>query len=276
MAESENLLLRESHFQFGKNWARYAEGVGESQIQEATAALQKLVGVSLVGKTFVDIGCGSGIHALAAVRLGAASVLATDIDPDSVATTRRMLSTHAAGGRWEVSEVSVFDLKAETAGRFDVVYSWGVLHHTGDLNRALRCAGALVADGGIFALALYRRSVCCPLWKIEKRWYAHAGIRTQNVARAAYKRLYQLGLTITGNSFRKYLSEYNAKRGMDFDCDVHDWLGGWPYESISAAEVDETLGSLGFERRLMFGSEGVGFGAVAVGCNEYVYARLIG
>jgi SAM-dependent methyltransferase len=238
--------------------------------------LQRLVGASLVGKTFLDIGCGSGIHALAAVRLGAAAVLATDIDPDSVATARRMLSTHAAGGRWEVREVSVFDLKAEALGHFDVVYSWGVLHHTGDLDRALRCAGALVADGGMFVVALYRRSVCCPLWKIEKRWYAHAGTRAQSLARGAYTRLYRLGLAITGRSFRKYLSEYNSKRGMDFDCDVHDWLGGWPYESITAAGVDELLGSLRFERRRMFGPEGVGLGAVAVGCNEYVYGRLTG
>jgi 2-polyprenyl-6-hydroxyphenyl methylase/3-demethylubiquinone-9 3-methyltransferase len=70
--------------------------------------------------------------------------------------------------------------------------------------------------------------------------------------------------------------EYNTKRGMDFDCDVHDWLGGWPYESISAAEVDAALRSLGFERRQMFGRVGVSLGALAVGCNEYVYGRLTG
>jgi 2-polyprenyl-6-hydroxyphenyl methylase/3-demethylubiquinone-9 3-methyltransferase len=276
MAKSDNLLLQESHFQFGKNWARYAEGVGEAQIQEATRALQRLVGADLVGKTFLDIGCGSGIHALAAIRLGASSVLATDIDPDSVATARQMLSTHAPRSSWEVREVSVFDLGEQVKRDFDVVYSWGVLHHTGDMDRAVRSAAARVAERGMLVLALYRRSLFCPLWKVEKRWYAHAGARAQDLTRAAYTRLYQLGVMLTGRSFRRYLGQYNAKRGMDFDCDVHDWLGGWPYESISADEADALLGSLGFERRLMFGAEGVGLGAVAVGCNEYVYARPVG
>ena len=268
MTDSQNLLLRESHFAFGENWARYATSVGQAQIQEATAALRKLVGDGLHGKTFLDIGCGSGIHALAAITLGASAVLAVDIDPDSAATARRMLETHAPGARWRVREVSVFDLEPATAGLFDVVYSWGVLHHTGDLHRALRSGAALVSEGGTFVFALYRKTACCSLWKLEKRWYANSGTRAQNFARALYKAVYRLALTVKGRSFQKYVRDYSTKRGMEFHYDVHDWLGGWPYESISAAEVDEVLRSLGFERRRMFGLEHTSLGVLGAGCNE--------
>jgi SAM-dependent methyltransferase len=273
MSESQNLLLRESHFAFGKNWARYASGVGLAQIEEATAALQKLVGDSLQGKRFLDIGCGSGIHALAALRLGATTVVAVDLDADSVATARSLLETHAPAGRWQVHELTVFELEPAKVGVFDVVYSWGVLHHTGDLQRALRCGAALVDHGGTFVFALYRKTACCGLWRLEKRWYASSGARAQGFARALYTGVYRLALTICGRSYSDYVANYCTKRGMDFHRDVHDWLGGWPYESISAAAVDELLRGLGFVRQRMFGRGNMSLGALGVGCNEYVYTR---
>jgi 2-polyprenyl-3-methyl-5-hydroxy-6-metoxy-1,4-benzoquinol methylase len=272
MTESQDLLSRESHFAFGENWSRYAASVGEAQINEAIAGLRRLVD-SLRGKRFLDIGCGSGIHALAALRLGAAEVVAVDLDPHSVATTRRMLQTHAAAERWQVREISVFDLRPATFGCFDVVYSWGVLHHTGDLQRALRCAAALVDHDGIFAIALYRESACCGLWKLEKRWYAHSGLRAQRIAQFVYMVGFRAALMLRGRSFRTYVREYKSQRGMSFYIDVHDWLGGWPYESLSASAVDTELRSLGFERRRMFGLESKRLGIAGTGCNEYVYAR---
>ena len=272
--KSQNLLLRESHYAFGENWARFAAGVDARHIEEATLALQHLLGDGLRGKTFLDIGCGSGIHALAAIRLGAAAVLAVDLDADSVATARRMLEAHAPGGAWQVREISVFDLEASNVGTFDVVYSWGVLHHTGALERAMRAAAARVAPGGTFALALYRKTLCCGLWKLEKRWYAHSGPTAQRLARAFYTLLYRCALLITGRSFAAYVQSYRAKRGMDFYRDVDDWLGGWPYESISAAEVQELLHTLGFERGQVFGSEHTSLGLLGAGCNEYVYRRV--
>ncbi|MFX8620485.1 50S ribosomal protein L11 methyltransferase, partial [Acinetobacter baumannii] len=44
------------------------------------------------GRSFLDIGCGSGLHALAAMRLGVARVVGVDIDPNSAATARHVLS----------------------------------------------------------------------------------------------------------------------------------------------------------------------------------------
>ena len=165
MSKSVDLLDQKSHFAFGKNWASYAKLVTDAQLDAAISCLRRLAGGDLAGKRFLDIGCGSGVHALAALRLGAREVVALDIDPDSVATTRRcyrQMRADSHGQRWKGV---CFELPADSLGLFDVVYSWGVLHHTGDMYRALRAAAALVAPNGQFLFALYRRTRLCWFWK---------------------------------------------------------------------------------------------------------------
>lgn len=261
-------------FAFGKNWASYAKLVTQQQIDEAILGLRRLVGDDLSGKRFLDIGCGSGIHSLAALRLGAAEVVAVDVDPDSVATTRDMLETHAPGGSWKVLERSVFDLDFSSTGKFDVVYSWGVLHHTGDMYRALRIAATLVAPSGEFAFALYHRTRLCWFWKIEKKWYSTAGPRGQAIARSIFIGLFRVVFpVINRRSFRDYVANYVSARGMDFFHDVHDWMGGWPYESISPDEVTRLMGQLGMrEVRTLARTRRRTSGVFGSGCDEYVYA----
>src|SRR5437868_2113850 len=133
MTKSAALLDQKSHFAFGKNWASYAKLITDVQLDEAISCLRRLAGGDLHGKRFLDIGCGSGLHSLAALRLGASEVVALDIDGDSVATTRRLLQSNASGRPWSAMEASVFQLQPNSIGPFDVVYSWGVLHHTGDM-----------------------------------------------------------------------------------------------------------------------------------------------
>jgi SAM-dependent methyltransferase len=270
MAESTDLLRQESHFAFGKNWASYATLVTETQIAEAVAGLRKLVGDDLTGKRFLDIGCGSGLHSLAALRLGAAEVMSLDIDPDSVATTRKMLEIHAPGKAWQVAQRSVFDLDAASMGQFDMVYSWGVLHHTGDMYRAVRTAASLVAPGGQFVFALYRHTHMCWFWKLEKRWYTKAGASVQKFAQSIYVALFRLA---KGQGFKGYVDNYRSNRGMDFYHDVHDWMGGWPYESISPAQVKQFMQQLGMSEVRAFAYKGTPSGIFGSGCDEYVYAR---
>ena len=168
----------ESRFAFGDNWASYAKLVGEEQIESARQGLLKLLpAASFEGRSFLDIGCGSGLHALAAARLGVRHVLAIDLDQKSVATTEALLARHAGSVPWTVRRADVFDLQPRQHGRYDIVYSWGVLHHTGDVTEALGKAAALVAPGGHFAFALYRPTRLDRLWVAEKRWYAKAGPR---------------------------------------------------------------------------------------------------
>jgi len=276
----ESLLNAESHFAFGENWASYARGIGAAQIADAESGLRRLLGDEpLTGKRFLDIGCGSGLHALAALRLGASEVVAVDIDPASVATSRAVLAKHAPGTRYAVKHASVFELDSASWGQFDVVYSWGVLHHTGNLDRALRSAAALVAPGGLFVFALYRRTLSCGIWKLEKRWYAHAGPGTQKMLRIMYLTLFRAGLRVTGRRFEDYVSGYRI-RGMDFHHDVHDWLGGFPYESISPRDVERKMTELAlaqvrtFTRQGWFGRLfGIDHGVFGSGCDEYIYSR---
>jgi SAM-dependent methyltransferase len=274
MTESSHLLEQTSHFAFGKNWESYAELVTDLQVEKAITSLRRLVGGDLTGKRFLDIGCGSGLHALAALRLGAKEVVALDIDPDSVTTTRKLLTKHAAGGRWSTQQVSVFDLQPDSTGSYDVVYSWGVLHHTGDLYRALRSAAGLVVPGGRFVFALYSRTFLCWFWKLEKRWYSAASPIAQERARSIYLGLYRVLYPIRHrDSFSEYVANYSQMRGMDFYHDVHDWLGGWPYESISPAETERFMHRLGMRQIRAHVRKRKTLGLLGSGCDEYVYER---
>ena len=153
------------------------------------------------------------------------------------------------------------------------MYSWGVLHHTGDLSGALRAAAAAVAPGGLLVVALYRKTPLCWLWKLEKRFYAHAAPRTQRLLRASYIALYKLASRVIGRNFQQHVAEYQSNRGMDFAHDVHDWMGGWPYESITPAQTAQALSALGFTPVRSFLDTRGRLGLLGSGCDEYVYRK---
>jgi len=266
-----NLKTLESHFAFGKNWASYAALIDEPQIEEAIRGMLKLLPAEeFKGRSFLDIGCGSGLHTLAAARLGASRIVAVDIDPDSVATTRSVLAAKGVQTPCHVETMSAFDLDPVRLGRFDIVYSWGVLHHTGSMWEAVGKAASMVAPNGVLAIALYRKTRIDPLWKLEKRLYAHAPRAIQGLMRAGYLAAFRLAMLATGGSFRKYVADYQSTRGMDFHHDVHDWLGGYPYEAVTAPEVEARLAQLGFKPERVF-SRPISWGFLGSGCDEFVY-----
>jgi 2-polyprenyl-6-hydroxyphenyl methylase/3-demethylubiquinone-9 3-methyltransferase len=268
----DRLRDADSHFAFGKNWASFAPLIDAAAITEAQKGLLKLIpGEGFAGRSFLDIGCGSGLHALAAARLGVARILGLDIDADSVATTRGLLASHRLEIPWQAEQISVFDLDPARQGTFDIVYSWGVLHHTGDMWEAIRKASALVAPGGLFAFALYRTTSMDGFWKLEKRWYARASGPAQRLARAAYIAAYRLAHAAGRKGrFRDFVANYRSARGMDFLHDVHDWLGGYPYETALAPEVERQMKALGFRPERVFAQPKTR-GLLGTACDEYVY-----
>lgn len=239
--------MAEARFEFGRNWASFAQLVDDARIASAEERLAKLLGTrELQGRRFLDIGCGSGLHALAALRLGAKEVVAIDLDPNSTATARAVLAKFWPGQNWSVHDLSVFALEARPFGQFDIVYSWGVLHHTGEMHRALRVAAAQVRPGGLFAVALYGKTRYCGIWTRIKRWYVKATPARKARVERLYTRLFGIYLLLRGKRLATHIANYNKKRGMDYHHDVRDWIGGYPYESIAPNELTGLLAPLGF------------------------------
>jgi 2-polyprenyl-6-hydroxyphenyl methylase/3-demethylubiquinone-9 3-methyltransferase len=267
---SEDLLDVSSHFRFGENWADYAELVDERRIAGAQESLEALVG-DLKDKSFLDIGSGSGLFSVAALRLGAAEVMAVDIDEESVATTRKLLSREFRK-KWRAERMSVFDLPAGIPRRFDVVYSWGVLHHTGAMWRALDCACSMVKPDGTFAFALYERTPLCRPWTYEKRFYRRLPKPAQKLLRGIYLTGWGAGMLVKGHNPWRYVRD-GQKRGMDVFHDVHDWMGGYPYESTTAAEVEAFMNERGFVREKHVPWRILLAGVFGSGCSEYVFRR---
>lgn len=269
----KDLLDVSTHFRFGENWADYANLVDERRIEDARSSVEALVG-DLSGKTFLDIGSGSGLFSVGALRLGAAQVLAVDIDEESVATTRKLLQREK-GHLWRAERISVFDLPTTVPERFDVVYSWGVLHHTGDLWRALDCACSMVKPGGTFAVALYERTPLCGLWTVEKRIYRRLPAVAQKLLRGIYLTAWGAGMLVRRRNPLRYVRE-GQERGMHVFHDIHDWMGGYPYQSTTAPEVDAFMTKRGFERRKLVPWPVRLGGVFGSGCTEYVYRQTGG
>lgn len=265
------------HFAFGENWKSFLAELDDGRIVEAEKSLQWLSGRQRLDRLgFVDIGSGSGLSSLAARRLGAV-VHSFDYDAQSVECTKLLRDCFFADdSSWLVEQGSILDRDYLAGlGRFDVVFSWGVLHHTGVMHEAIENASRLVAPGGMLIFALYRKTRLCRFWTWEKCWYSQASARGQSVARRLYVALMRLAFTLAGRNFTAYVSNYRSNRGMDFNHDVHDWLGGYPYESIGPAAVAQHMKDLGFSHvRSTVRPYSTGwFGS---GCDEYVYNRIGG
>ena len=240
-----------SGFSFGRNWDRYIrESFSEERVEISRRQLLEFLGLpGLEGKSFLDIGCGSGIHSLAAFRAGASRIVSMDVDPFSVRATQTVREKAGSPSGWEILEGSVLD--TEYVSRLepaDIVYSWGVLHHTGNLWEAVRNAAGRVPPGGLFHIAVYEKTAESPYWIDVKRRYNAASPARRRLMELSY--VYRTFLRTKSPAYLlhnfRYIRDYRALGGMAFWTDVRDWLGGWPYEPATPAEVtgfcEETLG----------------------------------
>ncbi|MFB9265946.1 class I SAM-dependent methyltransferase [Bradyrhizobium erythrophlei] len=263
---------RNSHFEFGANWRDYAKSIDQTRIASAIDGLKKLLPEGLGGKTFLDIGCGSGLHSLAALSLGSSSVLAIDIDENSVSTTREVLSKFSHSKSWKANVLSIFDAKRDEIGTFDVVYSWGVLHHTGAMWNAIERAAALVKADGYFAIAIYAKTAFDLPWKIEKRIYKSLPAPGQWALRNSF-----IGVLLAGKLLRgkhpMTLLKSDLPRGMNLSNDVHDWLGGYPYETATVEELVSKFSSFGFSLARSFPANVSLGGLLGSGCHELVFHK---
>lgn len=153
-------MKEERKFSFGKNWKNYLEKkYTPRNLEKAEKYLNLfLKDYQLEGKTFLDVGCGSGIHSLAALKLGAKKVVSIDVDDDSIKCCDSLQRKIGEDRNWQVSKISLLDdREIEKLGKFDCVYCWGVAHHTGDMWHALDNLVKLVAEDGFLVVAIYNK-----------------------------------------------------------------------------------------------------------------------
>jgi 2-polyprenyl-6-hydroxyphenyl methylase/3-demethylubiquinone-9 3-methyltransferase len=249
-------------FKFGENWASFSRQLNESRIEEATNSLTSLFGENaLKGRSFLDIGCGSGLFSIAAARLGAQPVVGIDVDPVSIDTSRSNFSHWLGDGHpASFSQASVLDAdQMKSLGVFDVVYSWGVLHHTGNMAQALSNVAKCVQPGGLLIIAIYNRHWSSPIWKWIKWLYNKAGSIGQRLLIWIF-----MPIIFVAKWLVTFQNPFKMKRGMDFMHNIIDWVGGYPYEYASVDEMTAQLKLLGFDVL------NVRLASVPTGCNEYV------
>jgi 2-polyprenyl-3-methyl-5-hydroxy-6-metoxy-1,4-benzoquinol methylase len=255
-------------FNFGDNWARFLATLSEQRIQSAIESLQSMLGrPTLEELSFLDVGSGSGLFSLAARRLGA-RVVSFDFDPQSVACTAELRHRYMTGDTgWRVESGSVLDKEyLQRLGTFDVVYSWGVLHHTGNLRRALDNVALSVKSGGMLFIALYNdQGWISRYWTAVKRRYNQG-----SVSRVALTALHAPWLIGVRAGARALTGRLQLERGMSLWYDMVDWLGGWPFEVARPDDIVAFYGARGFEPRRL---RTVGKRA---GCNEFVFQRVHG
>lgn len=232
-------------FSFGRNWERYLDEMPAIAIERMAAYVADWLGNDLSGKRIVDIGSGQGLTSLVSHELGA-DLVSIDVDPASVAATTRVRGSAGNPENWSVRQGSILDGELVGGlGTFDVVVSWGVLHHTGDLWRAIDNAASLVAPGGRLWIALYHRTRKSNRSLRTKRLYNRTPDRFKPLFRGAYAspKLAKMALRRDFSPIR----DYGAERGMTWWRDIEDWLGGLPYQVAGPGEVLGRLRPKGFE-----------------------------
>jgi 2-polyprenyl-3-methyl-5-hydroxy-6-metoxy-1,4-benzoquinol methylase len=266
-------VSRGERFQFGENWRKFLATVNEERVQEAETSLRKMLGQErLDGKKFLDIGSGSGLFSLAARRLGA-EVFSFDYDQASVECTRELRRRFFPDDPgWRVDQGSALDREYIAGlGSFDIVYSWGVLHHTGKMWTALEYAALPVTPGGLLGIAIYNdEGAASRRWVHIKRLY----LKLPAVLRPPY-----LAFFFVEGYWRRILKDilvlrplrtitsYGTSRGMNIWRDHVDWIGGYPFEVAKPEELFEFYQQRGFALQRMTTVNNLG-------CNEMVFRRL--
>ena len=265
----------QNRFAFGKNWSHFLENLNENRILEAEKSLkEKLNCVDLKGLVFLDIGSGSGLFSLVAYRMGA-TVYSFDYDQDSVECTKYLKQQYAPkDDKWVVERGSVLDQEfLKKFGQVDVVYSWGVLHHTGHMYKAFENIAHLVKNGGTLFIAIYNdQGGASKRWKWIKEKYNNSPVLIKfflccyTLCRN-WTMTFVKDLLTSGNPLKSWMQYSKNYRGMSAWHDVVDWVGGYPFEVAKPEEVFDFFKSKKFELQRLKTCAG------GIGCNEFVFSK---
>jgi 2-polyprenyl-6-hydroxyphenyl methylase/3-demethylubiquinone-9 3-methyltransferase len=260
-------------FDFGENWDNFStDALTHESLQEAHLAfLQLMEGIELTDKRFLDIGFGQGLSLLNAGVLGA-KIVGCDINPRcaDVLLKNQALFPELADKKIPILVGSILDssmiakLRQESHGQdYDIVHSWGVLHHTGKMMSAIDNACSLVQANGFLILALYNKHWSSKAWLFIKWTYCHLpGVMQRFMIKLMYPVIFAAKLFVTGKN------PLSQNRGMDFYYDVVDWVGGYPYEYIDPDDFIQVMNSKGFSCLRKIDP------AVPTGCVEFVFQKV--
>ncbi len=225
-------------FSFGKNWQDFLRTVNIKKVKIAMDSLTEFLG-DLDGKNIIDIGSGSGLFSFSMYLLGAKEITSMDIDPFSIKCANFLRSNIKNQTKWKIIHESILNKKfISQLGKYDIVYSWGVLHHTGKMWEAIRNSATLVRKNGLFYIAIYNKTRFSDFWLKIKIFYNLLPFMGKVMVDYGYFIIYYLlyPLFLIENPFR-LLKSYQDNRGMNPIIDIRDWLGGYPFEYATFDEI---------------------------------------
>ena len=270
----EKDISSKKRFRFGRNWIDFSELITEEKIAEAQSALtDSLKTNTLEGKSFLDIGCGSGLMSLVARNLGA-EVCSFDFDPDSVSCSKNIRKRFMRNDpKWKIIEGSALDQKfLKNLDKFDIVYSWGVLHHTGEMWKALENALIPLAEkNSILFIAIYNdEGSLSKFWLKIKKLYNRNKLY-EALIKSIFIPLYTFAYLILGlvkhkNIIYYFRSSKKNNRGMSIFYDFIDWLGGYPFEVAKPEEIINFYQEKGLK---LFNLKTTN----RLGCNQFIFKK---
>ncbi len=139
---------------------------------------------SLAGCRVLEIGTGSGLHSELMARAGA-TVTGIDLTATAIDCTTARFGLKGLDGTFEQWDAE--HDRADFAGRFAFVWSWGVIHHSAHTARIVRNVAGWLTDGGSFAGMVYHRDSTTQAVALLRQWVLKRKLLTYSVDEALWR-----------------------------------------------------------------------------------------